>query len=120
MKIATIKIICRALIISLTMLSFQIAQAGIITTNQLATTATVQADRATVMNFMSRADVASQLQSMGLEPKVAQDRVAALTDQEVQSLAGKLNSLPAGATSGWVWGAVVIIIAVLLWYKWGR
>ena len=120
MKIATIKIICRTLIMSLTMLSFQIAQAGIITTNQLATTATVQADRASVMNYVSRADVASQLQSMGLEPKAAQDRVAALTDQEVQSLAGKLNALPAGASSGWAWAAVIIIIAVLVWYKWGK
>ncbi len=120
MRIDVVKIICRALIISFTMLSFQVAQAGIITTNEIASATAAQTDRTTVFNIMNRSEVASQLQALGLDPKSAQDRVAAMTDQEVHSLAGKLTSLPAGADSGWAWAAVIIIIAVLVWYKWGR
>ena len=48
----------------------------------------------------------------------AKDRVAAMTDQEVRTLAGNLDSLPAGAkTNGWAWAAV-IIIAVWIIYAW--
>lgn len=119
MRMTTIKMICRTLIVSLSLFSFQIAQAGMITTNQLASTPAVHDDRAVVMNYLSRADVTSQLQSMGLEPKMAQDRVAALTDQEVRSLAGQLNTLPAGADGGWAWAAAIVIIALLIWYNWG-
>src|SRR5439155_17050187 len=47
-------------------------------------------------NFLSRSDVANQLQSLGIDPSTANDRVAAMTDQEVQSLAGRINAMPAG------------------------
>jgi hypothetical protein len=38
-----------------------------------------------------------QLQSLGLTPQAAKDRVAALTDAEVAKLAGQIQALPAGA-----------------------
>jgi len=111
--------ICRFLVVSMMLLPFQTIQAGMIGTDQIASAASAQTDRAAVLSLMSRADVASQLQTLGLDPKVAKDRVAAMTDEEVRSLAGKLDSLPAGATSGWVWVAV-IIIAVVIWFAWKR
>jgi len=45
-------------------------------------------------------------------------RVAAMTDQEIHALSGKLESLPAGATNnGWAWA---VVIAVVIWavYRW--
>jgi hypothetical protein len=114
MKFA-IRMICRFLMVSMILLPFQTIQAGMIGTDQIASVASAQADRASVLSLLNRADVASQLQSMGLDPQVAKDRIAALTDQEVRTLAGQLNSLPAGANSGW-WIAAVVIIGVLIWW----
>ena len=119
MKFAAIRMMCRVLVVSMMLLPFQTVQAGMIGTDQMASVASAQADRASVLSLMSRADVASQLQAMGLDPKVAADRVAAMTDEEVRTLAGKLDSVPAGASSGW-WIAGVIIVAVLIWMLYRR
>ena len=100
------------------MLPFQSLQAGMIGTDQIASAASAQADRATVLGYMNRSEVTGQLQAMGVDLKTAKDRVAAMTDQEVRTLAGNLDSLPAGAKSnGWAW-AVVIVLAVWIFYTW--
>ena len=104
--------LCRLLIVLMAWMPFHVAQAGIISTDQAV--ASAQADRTAVLNLISRADVAGQLQALGLDPAIAKDRVAALTDEEVQSLAGKLNAVPAGADGTGV--VVVILIGVLIWY----
>src|SRR5437764_14308323 len=92
------KTICRLLVALMVWMPYQIATAGMIGTDQVVAS-TSQADRTTVLNFLSRSDVANQLQSLGIDPSTANDRVAAMTDQEVQSLAGRINAMPAGATS---------------------
>lgn len=112
MNSAITRMFCRLLIVLMAWMPMHVVQAGIISTDQAV--ASAQADRAAVLNLISRADVASQLQALGVDPATAQDRVAALTDDEVRSLAGKLQSLPAGADATGV--VVVIIIAVLIWY----
>lgn len=118
MKNATLKMISRILIVSMMLLSFQTAQASMIGTNQVIAAANAQSDRAAVLSQLSRSEVSSQLQSLGLDPKTAQDRIAAMTDQEVSALAGKINSMPAGAISnGWGW-AVAIVIAIVIFYNW--
>jgi hypothetical protein len=92
---------------------FQYAQAGMIGTDQVVTHS-AQADRSTVLNFIGRSDVASQMQSFGLDASTAKDRVAAMTDEEVRYLAGRIDSMPAGASSsGWV--VLIIIVAVIWW-----
>ena len=68
-----------------------------------------------MLSLLSRSEIASQLQTMGLDTATAKDRVAALTDEEVRSLNGQLQALPAGGTSGWAIAAV-ILIGVLIWY----
>ena len=119
MKFAAIRMICRFLVLSMMLLPFQTIQAGMIGTDQIASAASAQTDRAAVLSLLNRSDVASQLQTLGLDPKVAKDRVAALTDEEVRTLAGQLNSLPAGADSGW-WIAAVVIVGVLIWWTYYR
>ena len=90
------KTLCHFLIVLMAWAPIQYAQAGMIGTDQVASLSS-QADRNTVLQFLGRPDVASQLQSLGVDATTAQERVAAMTDQEVQSLAGKIQSMPAGA-----------------------
>ena len=117
MKSAAIRMVCRFLMVSMVLLPFQTIHAGMIGTDQVAAAASAQAERASVLNMVNRSDVASQLQTLGLDPKIARDRVAAMTDEEIRSLAGKLDSLPAGAGSGWAWAAAIIIV-IIIWYNW--
>ena len=118
MKFAA-RMVCRFLVFSMMMLSFQTVQAGMLGTDQVASATNAQADRNAVLGVISRSEIASQLQAMGLDPKAAKDRIAALTDEEVRTLAGQLDSLPAGADSGW-WIAAVIVVGVLIWYMYYR
>jgi hypothetical protein len=113
------KLISQLLILSMVLLPFS-TQAGMIGTDRVVSSAAAQADRAKVADFVARADVQQQMEVLGLTPANAKDRVAALTDEEVQRIAGKIDSAPAGASStgtAWVVGAV-IIIAVLVYIYW--
>jgi hypothetical protein len=118
MRAAVFKMICRFLIASLTLMSFT-ASAGMIGVDQLAASSPAQLDRAAVMAVLDRPDVVSQLQAQGVDPQMARERVAAMSDSEVQALNGEINSMPAGAksNSGW-WIAGVVVIAIIIWYLW--
>jgi hypothetical protein len=99
---------------------YQIAQAGMIGTDQV-TQQSTQSDRSTVANFMSRGEVASQLQAFGIDQKTAMDRVASMSDEEVRALSGQIQSLPAGANNDWIWAVLLIaIIAGVVWWAWKR
>ncbi len=111
------QILVRLLIVLMAWTPYQIAQAGMIGTDQVVAS-TSQVDRSTVMSFVSRADVAGQLQSMGLDPATAKDRVAAMTDQEVRYVAGKIDSMPVGADGAGL--LLIIIIIAVIWWAWKR
>ena len=113
------KIISRLLIALMIWMPYQIATAGMIGTDQVVAS-TAQMDRTTVLNFLSRSDVANKIQSLGIDPATANDRVAAMTGQEVQSLAGKINSMPAGAMSTGAAILLIVIIAAAVWWFWQR
>lgn len=119
MKSAFSRIISRILILSMLALPFQAAQAGMIGTDQVVLS-TAAMDRDAVIQTLDRPEVARQLQAMGLDAGAAKDRVAAMTDEEVRTLAGQINSAPAGArVTGWGW-AVIIALGIWAWYAWGR
>ena len=114
------KMLCRLLIVSLLFFTYQ-STAGMIGTDQtIAAAASIApAERMQIQSMLSRADVASALQSMGVDVKAAQERVAALTDEEARSLAGKLGNVPAGADSdGWWIAIAVIAVVLLIWWRW--
>ena len=110
--------LCRLLMVLMIWSPMQLAQAGMIGTDQVASVAS-QADRDTVLQFVGRAEVTSQLQSLGVDPVTVKDRVAAMTDQEVQSLAGKIHSMPAGADSTGV-VILLLVVAAVVWWVWFR
>ena len=113
MKNTLTSMLCRFLVIALMMLPFQTGQASMIGTDQVNTAASVQVDRNIVLNYLSRAQTAEQLQNMGVDSQTALDRVAAMTDTEISTLAGKINAAPAGADGGW---ALLIRVVFFIWY----
>ena len=112
MSTSIVRLVSRLLIVCMIGLPFQVS-AGMIGTDQVVSAAQAQAARATVLSQISRVDVAGQLQSLGLTPQAAKDRVAALTDTEVARLAGQIDSLPAGADGGLL---LLILLGVLIWW----
>jgi cobalamin biosynthesis Mg chelatase CobN len=118
MKTSWARNLCRLLMVLMIWSPVQFAQAGMIGTDQIVTSA-AQADRTTVLEFLGRAEVVSQLQSMGLDASNAKDRVNAMTDQEVQVIAGKINSMPAGASDVGI-VLVVLVVAAVVWWVWFR
>ena len=111
--------LCRLLIALMAWTPFQMAHAGMIGTEQFVSS-TSSADRTTVLNVLSRTEVASQLQSLGINPAQARDRVQAMSDQEISALASRLDSLPAGASSSGGVILVIIIVAAVWWYMYKR
>jgi len=111
--------LCRLLIALMAWTPFQMAHAGMIGTEQFVSSAN-SADRTTVLNVLSRTEVASQLQSLGINPAQARDRVQAMSDQEISALASRLDSLPAGASSSGGVILVIIIVAAVWWYMYKR
>jgi hypothetical protein len=108
--------VCRMLAVLMVWSPYQIAQAGMIGTDQVVQTP--QADRGAVLGFVTRADVAGQLQAFGLDPSTAKDRVAAMTDDEVSYLAGRINAMPAGADAAGL--LLLIVIIAVIWWAWKR
>lgn len=118
MKSVWARTLCRLLMVLMVWSPMQFAQAGMIGTDQVASVAS-QADRNTVLQFLGRADVTNQLQSLGVDPATVKDRVAAMTDQEVQQLAGKIDSMPAGGdTLGVV--LLLLVVGAVVWWVWFR
>ena len=106
------------LILSMILLPFS-TQAGMIGTDQVVSNATAEANRDKVLEFVSRTDVQKQFEALGLTSTNAAERVNAMTQEEINRIAGKIDSLPAGASSntGWII-AGVIIVAAIIWYYW--
>jgi len=75
-------------------LPLQSAYAGIVGTDRVAASAQAQSERERVRTFLDREDVRKELQAQGIDADAAKARVAVLTDEEVQKVAGKLDSSP--------------------------
>lgn len=82
--------------------------AGMVNTNQLLSYEQRHAQQDRVQTFMAREDVRNQLQSLGVSPEMAAERVAGMTDSQLQQLTQALQDAPAGS------GALGIVISVLV------
>ena len=105
-----------ALVVSMSMLSVpQPSYAGMIPTTAVAGTG-LPASRVRVAAWLNRAEVRAALATYGVSQEEVQSRVAALTDDEAATLAGRLDSLPAGGDAGLgaLVGAAVLVFLVLL------
>ncbi len=100
-------LICRFLIVLMAWTPFSMAHAGMIGADQ-ALPATQQP------LVLDRAAVVAQLQAFGVEPALAQERVQAMSDQELASLNQRIATLPAGGE----WGAVLILVLIAAGLYW--
>lgn len=103
----------RLLIASVLSLSLplQAAYAGMIGVDQVAVSEQSQNQRERIKSFLDREDVVKAMQTEGLDASTAKARVDALTDQEVQQVAGKIDTMPAG---GDILSILFTIFVVLL------
>ncbi len=104
-----------ALLMAMTSMPIGVAQAEMVTTDQVIEQVNPPEDRTRVMDFMLRDDVQQQLTILGVDPEEAARRVASLSDEEIQQIAGRLEEMPAGEGGvGPIVGAILIIFLVLL------
>lgn len=114
MNSSFVRFVCRLLVLCMLATPFTV-NAALIGTDQAQATSTQSADaRDRVLNFVQRGDVRNQLETLGLTPERAKDRVNAMTDQEVSQVAGRIDALPAGADGAGL--LVLILVGLLIWY----
>ena len=115
MKSKWMKSTAAMLIVSCTSLSIPMqASAAVIPTDAVIAQASamdLSRQRGELTTFLTRSDVQTQLVSLGVDHNQAAARVAVLSDDEVQQLYGKMQTLPAG---GDILGTLVFIFLVLL------
>jgi hypothetical protein len=63
--------------------------------------------------FLARDEVRERLESLGVDPAVAQERIDSLTDREIAMLEQRIDKLPAGAGALEVIGIVFLILLIL-------
>lgn len=107
--------LCRVLMVSVMMLSFQSAWAGMIGTQQVLQASGAQNERAAVQTLLARSELQNELHALGVDADAVRDRVAAMTDEEVRALSGQLQSAPAGGVWGWIVLAGILLAAFMIW-----
>jgi len=69
-------------------------------------------ERTHVMQFLAREDVAKQIAAQGVDIALVKQRVAAMSDDEINQLSDKIDQLPAAGSA--VLGAVLFVFVLLL------
>lgn len=113
------RIVARALVVCLCFAGLPIpaAQAELIATDRIDATVQVRpSSRAFLGSLLDRADVRAALERQGVSAEDAKARVAALSDDEVDGLAAKIQSLPAGGDGvvGVLWLAFLVFVILLI------
>lgn len=90
------------------------ARAAMVSTDQALATISGDTQRATVLSFLARDDIRDQMIVMGVDPAEAAERVASLSDAEIENIAGRIDELPAGEGFGVIIAAAGLVFLVLL------
>lgn len=89
------------------------ALAAVVGTEQMMSRSGRASDLAAVDAFLARGEVRAQLQSWGVAPALVEQRVSALSDQELQELSLKIAEQPAGGDALAVIGVVFVVLLIL-------
>ncbi|MEY4729679.1 MAG: hypothetical protein RL020_837 [Pseudomonadota bacterium] len=108
-KFTSMILACSILTISLPM---QTAHAGMIETDTILAQQESALLRLKVNRFLDRDEVAAEMQKLGVDTASAKLRVDAMSDNELQQIAGKLDQMPAGGES--ILGVVFAVFIILL------
>jgi hypothetical protein len=88
------------------------ARAGMVSTDQLVEQRAAASDRERLSAILLRDDVRQQMEALGVNRDEAIARLASLSDQEIQQIAGHIDEMPAGQNV--LVGVLIIAGAVLL------
>jgi hypothetical protein len=88
------------------------ARAGMVTTDQLVEQRAAAGDRERLAAILLRDDVRQQMEALGVNRDEAIARLASLSDQEIQQIAGRIDEMPAGQSV--LVGVLIVAGAVLL------
>ena len=91
----------------------QASWAGMVGTDYIVEANAREASLARVEALLARDDVASQLQSLGVDKALLQDRLQGLTNTELASLAGQIDQQVAGGDALAVIGTVFLVLLIL-------
>src|SRR5258706_1838643 len=113
------RLVARVLVVCLCFagLPIRAAQAELIATDRIEAAGQAQPTaRAFLGSLLNRADVRAALERQGVSAEDAKLRVAALSDDELEGLAAKIQSLPAGGdgVEGVLWLAFLVFLILLI------
>jgi len=103
-------------LLSVTLVSLGVqapASAGIVGTAEAVAASQAESARALVDATLARADVRAELERMGVDRADVEGRIAALSDAEVATLAGRIGEAPAGGDALAVIGIVFVVLVIL-------
>lgn len=113
--------LCRAIALPLAVVMFLVSvpwsapRAALVTTDTIIESMSVERDRQAVLNFLDREEVVAQFRELGLSPEEAKARVAAMSDNEIRQVAGRIDELQAGqGVIGAILGIALIVFIILL------
>ena len=88
------------------------ARAALVPTQTLIESASADTTRSQLQAMIARDDVRAELVRLGVDPASAENRLAALTAEELQQLQGHMQDMPAGGNG--VLAVIGIVFLVLL------
>lgn len=103
-------------VISLALVSAGFAQisfAGVVGTDYMLEAEARNANLARVESLIAREDVAQQLQAVGVDQAIVQERLQGLTQAELITLENQFNQQIAGGDALGVIGAVFLVLLIL-------
>lgn len=105
-----------AIVLSVSLINatvLQTAQAAMVTTEEVASMASAgqaEGGQARLAAALARSEVRAEMERQGVDPALAVERIATLTDDEAARLADQIDSAPAGG----IIGAILLVFFVLL------
>jgi hypothetical protein len=108
--------LCRFLALPMAVVMFMVsvpwgaARAALVPTDSIISGMTADQDRQTVLNFLSRDDVATQFTAFGVNRDEAVARVSAMSNDELRQFANRIDQLPAGQDG---FGLAILILVIL-------
>jgi hypothetical protein len=114
MKLNFVRVLAVLVAVSVGMAGLvQTASAGVVGTRAVMMQAERAETLARVQAVLDRDAVQAQLVAKGVDPAAAIERVAALTDEELRQLDGRLAELPAGAGVIEIIGITFLVLLIL-------
>lgn len=89
------------------------AKASMVSTDAVLHSQTIEQTRSKLDSLLAREDVRSELVRLGVDPKMAAERINAMTPSELQQFRDNVAELPAGAGALEIIGIVFLVLLIL-------